>query len=116
LETDGAYHQLLLCLRSCVCTTIPFTTGAVGMRGGPDINLRDRWRRPLIDSLDSLLCASAAALGCFDILQLGRPYRRALILHSKDRLPPMSVGLLEHGLIHRPSPPATETPETAVFD
>jgi len=95
------------------------------MRGGPDINLRDRWRRPLIDSLDSLLCASAAALGCFDILQLGSLPAPSLSrnqalslahLHTTDNTDFTQAAWPQHGLIHPPNARATETPETAVFD
>ena len=45
LESKAATEpitNLLLRSRSCVCTTLLLsTTGAFGMRGGPDINLRD---------------------------------------------------------------------------
>jgi len=48
-EATGAYHQHLLCSLSSVCTTLPtLHYWTVGMRGGPDIKLRDLGRCALI--------------------------------------------------------------------
>lgn len=65
----------LLRSRSCVCSTLlPSTTGAFGMRGGPDIICVIVDGAHLLEHLGSLQCASApAAFACLDILQIWQP-------------------------------------------